>query len=115
MSILIQLIVAIASSLPSLLSAGGVISPGLGNLISASLTAIDSIVSALRSGGTVTAEVSADLAALQAEYAAIQKDTSADPVVIGKIAEISNLVDYALQGWSSGVDPSTLPIPPEVA
>ena len=115
LTVILTLISALSGSLTSLLSTDGVLSSGLSNLINASVAAGIALFNALKSGGTVTSELLTVLKALQAEYTAIQQDTSADPVVVGAIAEVSNLVSDALTGYTSGVDPSTLDIPPEVA
>jgi hypothetical protein len=114
MSILVQLLVAIAGSVPALLNSEGIISNPLTNLFNVSIAAIASLVAAIKGGGTVTSELQASLTALQAEYTAIQKDTSASPAVIGGIAEVSNLVSDAITGYENAqtVDPSTLPVPP---
>lgn len=118
MNLILSLITAIAGSLTGLLTADGIMSPNLTNLINASIAAGLALFNALKSGGSVTDEMQSALTALQAEYEAIQKDTSTDPVLIGIIAEASNLVSYAIKGYtdasSGAVDPSTLPIPPEV-
>jgi hypothetical protein len=116
MSILVQLLVAIVGSVPSFLNSEGIISTGLTNLFNASIAAVAALVSAIKGGGTVTSELQASLAALQSEYTAIQEDTSADPAVIGGIAEVSNLVSDAIAGYEAAqtTDPGTLPVPPAV-
>lgn len=117
MSLLIQLLIGIAGSVPSFLSSEGIISASCQKLLNASLIAIGSIVAAIRGGGTATSELQAALAALQAEYTAIQQDTSADPAIIGAIAEVSNLVSDAIKGYEAAqtADPGTLLVPPAVA
>lgn len=117
MNLILSLITAISGSLTGLLNKEGVVSDGLANLISVSISAGVALFNALKSGGTVTDEVQESLKALQAEYTAIQQDTSADPEVIGAIAEASNLVSYAIDGYTkaeAGADPADLKVPPPV-
>ena len=116
-TLILTLISAISGSLTGLLSSDGVISAGLSNLINASVAAGVALFNALKGGGSVTSEVQSALKALQAEYTAVQQDTSADPAIVGAITEISNLVDDAISGFTNAatVDPSTLPVPPAVS
>ena len=113
-SLLVQLLLGIASSIPAFLDSEGIISAGLEKLFEVSLAAVTAIIAAIRSGGTAASELQSALSALQAEYTAIQQNTSADPVVLGEIAEVSLLVGDAIQGFENAqtVDPSTLPVPP---
>jgi len=117
LTLILALISGISGSLTNLLSSNGVISSALSSLINASVAAGLSLFNAIKSGGTTTGELQASLTALQAEYTAIQKDTSADPAVIGAIAEVSNLLNDAIAGWNDAQtnDPGDLPIPPPVA
>jgi hypothetical protein len=116
-TLILTLISAISGSLTSLLTADGVLSSNYSNLISASIAAGTALFNALKSGGTVTSELQTTLAALQAEYTAVQQDTGASPAVIGAITEVSNLVSDAITGYTNAqtTDPSTLPVPPAVA
>lgn len=117
MNLILTLITAIAGSMTGLLSTEGVISPNLTSLIDASVAAGLALFNAFKSGGTIAGEAQQALIALQAEYTAIQKDTSADPNVVGCIAEASNLVSYAIDGFvkaEAGADPADLPVPPPV-
>jgi hypothetical protein len=116
LTLILALISGISGSLTNLLSSSGVISAGLSSLINASVAAGVALFDAIKSGGTTTNVLQASLTALQAEYTAIQKDTSADPAVIGAIAEVSNLLNDAIAGWDTAqtVDPGTLPAPPPV-
>ena len=117
-TLILTLISALSGSLTTILTGAGVLTPSLSSLINASIAAGVALFNALKSGGSVTSELQAALTALQAEYTAIQQDTSADPAVMGAIAEVSNLVSYAVTGFtnasSGAIDPSTLPVPPEV-
>ena len=114
MSLLLQILLGVVGTLPSFLSSEGVISSAYSNLFSASIAAIAAIIADIKGGGSASSETQAVLVALQGEYTAVQQNTSADPNVIGDIAEVSNLIGDAIAGWNSGVDPSTLPVPPEV-
>lgn len=116
LTLILTLISAISGSVTNLLGAEGVISNPIANLVSASIAALESLVAAFKAGGATT-ELQASLAALQTEYTAIQKDTSASPAVIGAIAEVSNLVSDAITGYQNAQnsDPGTLPVPPAVS
>lgn len=117
-TLILTLISALSGSLSGLLGSDGILSKGLADLINASVSAGIALFNAIKGGGPATSELQAALTALQAEYTAIKQDTSADPAVVGAIAEVSNLVDDALAGFTSassgGVDPGTLPVPPAV-
>jgi len=119
LTLILTIISAISGSLTGLLSSDGILSAGLTSLIDASSAAGIALFNALTSGGTVTSELTTALTALQTEYTAIEQDTSADPAVMGAIAESSNLVSDAITGFtnasSGAVDPSTLPVPPAVS
>ena len=114
MSLLLQILLGVVGTLPSFLSSEGVISSSYSNLFSASIAAIAAIIADIKGGGTPSSETQAVLVDLQGEYTAIQQNTSADPNVIGDIAEVSNLIGDAIAGWNSNVDPSTLDVPPAV-
>lgn len=116
-TLILTLISALSGSLTGLLPSYGILSTGLSRLINASVAAGIALWNALKDGGTVTSELQQALTALQSEYTAIQQDTSADPAVVGAIAEVSGLVSDAIAGFTSatgGEDPSALPVPPAV-
>jgi hypothetical protein len=116
-TLILTLISAISGSLTGLLSSDDILSTGLSSLINASVAAGIALWSALKGGGKVTSELQSTLTALQAEYTAIQEDTSANPAVVGAIAEVSALVSDAITGFTNAatVDPGTLPVPPAVS
>lgn len=118
-TLLLQLLAGIAGAVPAFLNSEGIISSGLEKLFDASVAAVETIIAAIKGGGTVTSESLAVLTALQAEYTAVRQNTSADPDVIGAIAEVSNLLSDGITGFTNastgGIDPSTLPVPPPVA
>lgn len=110
------LLSSIAGLLPTLLADVGV-KTTLANLISASLAAFSALWADFKSGASALSASETALTALQAEFTAVKNDTSVSPAVIGAIAEVSNLVDDALIGWTNAqvVDPGTLPVPPAVS
>ena len=87
-TLILTLISAISGSLPGYSVRTALFPPGALNLINASVAAGVALFNALKGGGSVTSEVQSALKALQAEYTAVQQNTSADPAIVGAITEI---------------------------
>ncbi len=109
---LLTIIGLIVALLPGILKGVGV-NTNIDNLVAAAGTALAAIITGLKSGNPVNAE----LTALQAALTALQQDTTLDPTILGDIAEGVRDLQAAITAYQSAevnTDPSTLTPLPQV-
>jgi hypothetical protein len=112
---MLTIILTVLSGLGSYLAP--FIGSNFGALINATVAVIAKLAATFASGGSISAEASAVIAALQQEAKAVASDTSASPAQAAAAQGILALCGYFLAGVEAaqnGQDPSSLPVPPPV-
>ncbi len=109
------LITTLSSTLLSILTGQKIISPSLQDLINRLIQSGATLFGLFHSGSSPQTEFTGVLAELEASLAALQQDTTVDPVILAQIQEAIRMVQASVAAYQQAqlvTDPSTLtPLP----
>ena len=119
MTLILAAIALIIQFLPQILSAAGVISPAIANLIQQLGAVVPGLVTGLAAGKGVPDDVIELLQAFQSEIQVLQKDSNLDPTALQQADTLNGAITDALAAYRQAqtvCDPSNLkPLPTDLS